>query len=146
MTSRSTARSSIRPLIGVRDTLGHQLIDADNVAISNCWLRATDCEPIELPFQAARLRKLVRVQFDHEAALIEAIAGELSEPHRREHRSLMDLCDEAYALSAQSWKRARALLRRDFAKLFRNHLVCMDQIAVVIINTASQGGTDSRRQ
>src|SRR5271157_105001 len=101
------ALPSIRPLIGVRNMLGHEIIDSDNVAISNCWLRAAYCDSIELPFQIARLRKLLQTHFNHEAALIEAIAEKLCVAHRQEHQSLLDLCDESYLLSGQIWKRAR---------------------------------------
>jgi len=139
-------RLSARRLIGVRHTLGHELIDAGNAAISDCWLRAAHCDPIELPFQTARLRKLMRIQFDREAALIEAIEEELCWCHRREHQALMGLCDEAHDLSGHAWKRARKLLRGDFARQFRNHVVCMDQVTVVMINAASPGGPLSRRQ
>ena len=105
-------RLSARRLIGVRHTLGHELIDAGNAAISDCWLRAAHCDPIELPFQTARLRKLMRIQFDRETALIEAIEEELCWCHRREHQALMGLCDEAHDLSGHAWKRAQAVARR----------------------------------
>ncbi len=131
-------RAPPRPLFGVRDTLGHAVIDRDNAAISDVWIRAAVCDPVELPFQIARLRKLLRTHFHHEAALVEAIAVELCGPHRQEHQRLIDLCSEAYGLAGDAWRQSRLLLRRDFARLYRSHVICMDQITVVMINAAAQ--------
>ncbi len=131
-------RTPPRPLFGARDTLGHAVIDGDNAAISDVWIRAAVCDPVELPFQIARLRKLLRTHFHHEAALVETIAVELCGPHRQEHQRLIDLCSEAYGLAGDAWRQSRLLLRRDFARLYRSHVICMDQITVVMINSAAQ--------
>jgi len=44
-----------RPLIGARDMLGHDAIDADHAAIGHAWLAAMQCNIIALPFHVARL-------------------------------------------------------------------------------------------
>lgn len=125
----------LRPLIGERLVLGHDLIDGDLRTIADGWLRAVTCEQIQFPFFIARMKKLMSVHFDHEAVLMRSSGGTLCECHRHEHRTLMDLCDQAAVQGVRNWSRAQSLLRNKFPKLFRNHIVGMDQFAVLFINT-----------
>jgi hemerythrin len=138
---------AIHPLIGPRHVLGHASIDADHLAIADAWLRAVSCQPIQLPFLIARLRKLMKVHFDNEAALMHLAGGALCDCHRAEHQALLRLCDQAAAASSNNWRSAQSLLRRRFAKMMRNHIACMDQIAVLFINAniaiqTGGGGTE----
>lgn len=123
----------IRPLIDERHMLGHDVIDGDHMAIADGWLRAVNCEPIQFPFLIARLKKLMRSHFDHEAALMFSSGGMLCKCHREEHLTLLDLCDQAAALNEKDWRRTQSLLRNRFLKLVREHIVGMDQIAVLFI-------------
>ena len=125
---------TVRPLIGRRDVLGHAEIDDDHLAISDCWFCAVNSEPLQFPFLIARLKKLMRVHFDHEVALMHSVGGALCECHRMEHRTMLDLCDQVSVLSTENWPRAQSLLRNKFPRLVRSHIACMDQIAVLFIN------------
>lgn len=125
-------------LIGRRHALGHAEIDADHFAIADAWGRAMQCAPIALPFHVARLRKLMRGHFDNEAALVEAAGTEFCVCHRREHDTMLALCDDVYALSERNPGRARSLLRRRMPPLVRAHIDGMDQITVLIIGRAKQ--------
>jgi hemerythrin-like metal-binding protein len=127
---------SVRPLIGKNHEVGHEAIDTDHQAIAECWKRAVSCEPIQLPFFIAYLKKLMKTHFDREAALLECAGGQLWERHREQHEMMLDLCDQANALSQTDWRKAKSLLRYRVAKLMRDHINCMDQIAAVIINTS----------
>jgi len=129
------AGRSARPLIGRQHTLGHAVIDTDHREIADWWHRAVNCEPIQFSFFVARLKKLMRDHFDHEAALMEWAGGRLCECHRREHQMLLDLCDRAAVLSRSNWRKARALLRTELPRLVREHIISMDQLAVLFINT-----------
>ncbi len=133
--------STIRPLIGPKHVLGHTLIDADHLAIADAWSRAVSCQPIQLPFLIARLRKLMKAHFDNEATLMHLAGGALCECHRTEHRALLGLCDQAAALSPDNSRRAQSLLRSRLPRMMRNHIACMDQIAVLFINTSSERQT-----
>lgn len=124
-----------RPLLGRRHRVGHDAIDFDHRAMANCWSQVVTCEQLQFPFFVARLKKLMRTHFDHEAALMAQAGGQLCECHRREHRRLLDVCEEASALSQQNWRKAQSLLRRKLPKLVREHIDSMDQIAVLFINT-----------
>jgi hemerythrin len=115
--------------------LGHAAIDLDHRAVAECWGRTVDCRPIELPFFLARLRKVMSRHFDHEALLMSRAGGRLCEFHRREHGMLLALCDEARALTERDPRRARALLRNKLARLFREHIISMDQCAVLFIHS-----------
>lgn len=123
-----------RPLFDRRHMLGHAEIDGDHMAIAEGWLRAVNCEPIAFPFFIARLKRLMKTHFDHEAALMLASGGSLCECHRKEHLGLLQLCDEASALNAGNWRQTQSLLRKTFPKLMRNHIAEMDQIAVLFLN------------
>jgi hemerythrin len=125
----------VRPLIGKQYTLGHDTIDNDIRVIASGWLCAVNCEQIQFPFLIARLKKLMRVHFDHEATLMHSAGGTLCGCHRREHQTLLDMCDQAASLSSNSWQRTQSLLANKFPKLIRDHIACMDQIAVIFINT-----------
>lgn len=128
-------RASRNRLIGGGHALGHTEIDAEHFAIADCWLEVTRCAPLALQFQIARLRKLMRNHFDHEAMLVNAAGSPFCSCHKREHEFLLSLCDKAYSLSRNNWRSARALLRGTLPGLVRQHIISMDQIAVLIINT-----------
>jgi hemerythrin len=132
---RSTAKRAVRPLLGKQHALGHEAIDRENRAIADWWLRAVNCEEIQFPFFLARLKKLLRTHFDHEAALMRQAGVPLCECHAREHRLLLELCDTGTALSRRNWRRANSLLRNKFPKLLREHIIGMDALAVLFINT-----------
>lgn len=127
-----------RTLIGPNHALGHAEIDSDHFAIADYWLQLTQCEPIAIAFHIARLRKRMRNHFNHEAALVEAAGRRLWQDHKGEHDEMLRLCDEAYELSAQNRRAARALLRSRLPRMMRNHIICMDQIAVLMIKDAAQ--------
>lgn len=127
-----------QPLIGKRHALGHAEIDADHFAIANWWMRATQCEPIALPFHIAGLRKAMRDHFGREAALVEAAGASFCACHRNEHNVLLELCDDAYALTARNLRSARTLLRNKLPRLMRDHIDTMDQIAVLMMREAAE--------
>jgi hemerythrin len=122
-------------LIARNHRLGHDAIDRDHAAIADWWSQAVSCEQIQAAFFIARLKKLMREHFEREAMLIERAGGRLCDCHKREHQLLLDLCDEAAALSGRNWRSARSLLRTKLAGLLREHILCMDQCAVLLINT-----------
>ena len=127
-----------RPLIGKNHTLGHIQIDADHFAIADWWMKAMLCEPVALPFHIAALRKTMRSHFCREATLVETTGTPFCYCHRREHNVMLELCDDAYDLSARSLRAARTLLRNKLPRLMRDHINSMDQIAVLIIRAATQ--------
>ncbi len=53
---------------------------------------------------------------------------------------LLALCDRASALSRTRWQRAQSLLRTELPKSVREHIISMDQLTVLFIN--SQGKID----
>lgn len=124
-------------LIGDRHRLGHSTIDSDHFAIGGEWLRAMRAEPAALPLHIARLRKLMRRHFESEAALVEEAGVRFCECHRQEHNAMLDVCDDAYFLARRNWKASQMRLR-ELPKLVRNHIICMDQIAVLIIDAAQR--------
>jgi len=126
----------IVPLIGRQHALGHAAIDSGHRAIADGWARAAHCEPIQFPFFLARLKKLMRSHFDDEARLIQMAGGTLCRCHDQEHRALLELCDHVGVLSDRNWRKARSLLRRDFPRMVREHITCMDSLAVLLINTS----------
>lgn len=126
----------VRPLIGKNHEVGHSAIDADHQEIAECWRRAVSCEPIQLPFFVAYLKKSMKNHFERETALLERAGAQLWGRHREQHDMLLDLCDQANALCRSDWQKAQSLLRYRVAKLMRDHINCMDQIAAVIINTS----------
>ena len=126
------------PLIGKRHALGHAEIDSDHFAIADWWMRVTQCAPIALPFHIAGLRRVMRNHFSREAALVEAAGTPFCHCHRNEHNILLELCDDAYALSTRNLWSARALLRNRMPRQIRDHINSMDQIAVLVIRAASE--------
>jgi len=123
------------PLIKPRYMLGHDVIDCDHIAIAKSWFHAAHCEFIQFPFFVARLKKLMQGHFDHEAALMGMAGGSLCCCHRREHQALLEFCDEAAALNQRDPKRASALLRDKFPRLFRTHIIESDSLAVLFIHS-----------
>jgi hemerythrin len=127
-----------RPLISASHSLGHAEIDRDHFAIADWWMKATRCAPIALPFHIAGLRRVMRNHFTREASLVEATGTPFGSGHRTEHDAMLALCDDAYALAERDWRGARRLLRDRLPRLVREHVISMDQIAVLIINEAGQ--------
>ncbi|HEY1364063.1 MAG TPA: hypothetical protein VGF60_17615 [Xanthobacteraceae bacterium] len=125
----------VRPLIGVQHRLGHVLIDSDHKEIADWWLRAVNCDQLQSAFFIARLKRLMRSHFDHEALLMQWAGGRLCECHKREHQLLLDVCDRAGALSRHNWPKAQSLLRSEMPKLVREHIISMDQLTVLFINS-----------
>jgi hemerythrin len=74
--------------------------------------------------------------FEHEAALMERAGGKLCRCHRDEHQSLLDLCDQIRELGDQSWRKTQSLLRIEFPRLVRKHILYTDQLAVLFLNTS----------
>jgi hypothetical protein len=44
-------------------------------------------------------------------------------------------------LSQYGWAKAQRLLRRDFPRHVREHIICMDQLVVLYVNTDGALGT-----
>ena len=132
---QGTATRSARPLIGRQHVLGHEVIDSDHLGIADWWLQTVNCEPVQFAFFLARLKKLMRTHFDHEAELMEQAGGLMCPCHRQEHQMLLALCDEANALNRSHWRKARSLLRSRLPKLVRQHIISMDLLTVLFINT-----------
>lgn len=129
-----------RPLLAKVHQLGHTEIDLDHRAMADCWERVVSCAPIEFPFFMARFKKAMRDHFDREAALLARAGGRLWASHQQEHRDLLALCDQASGLAEHSCRRAQSLLRNKLARLFREHVVSMDQMAVLFLNTCTPDG------
>lgn len=122
-------------MIGRQYTLGHDVIDTDHFAIADWWLRTVTCESIQFAFFMARLKKLMRTHFDHEALLMREAGSQMCECHSQEHRVLLALCDQATALGHTNLRTAQSLLRTKFPKLVREHIISMDQLTVLFINS-----------
>jgi hemerythrin len=118
--------------------LGHAAIDSDHSAIADQWLRTASCEPFQFEFFVARLKSLMRKHFEHEAALMERAGSSLCRCHRDEHQSLLDLCDQMRDMSDRSWRKTQSLLRLEFPKLVRKHVLYTDQLAVLFLNTSEK--------
>lgn len=120
-------KTMIRPI-----PLGHSIIDADHF------------EPLQFPFFLARFRKLMRDHFAREASIMMHHNSSLCECHEREHQDLLQLCDRAAQLNHHSFREARDLLRAEFPRRIREHIICMDQLLVLYINTnGSIGGSQN---
>jgi len=132
--------SRVSRLLRQQDTLGHDVIDSEHRAIGDWWQRTIRCEPVEFAFFLARLKKLMGMHFDHEAMLMQAAGGRMCECHYEEHRVLLALCEEAGVLSLGHWRKAQSLLRRDLPRLIREHIIAMDQLVVLFINTQGEIG------
>lgn len=125
-----------RNLIGKQHLLGHEVIDSEHAALAQLWQRSVQSEPRELPLHILRLRKAMERHFDHEAALMTELGGTLCRHHRDEHRMMLDLCSETYALLDRDLRKARSILRTTFPKMVRDHIKFMDQCTVLFIHTA----------
>jgi hemerythrin len=128
----------VRPLIGARHALGHDVIDCDHQAIADWWFRLVHCDEMQFPFFMARLKRLMSTHFDHEAALMQLAGGVLCGCHRQEHGLLLELCDQAVGESRRNWRKAQGLLRNRFPKMMRDHITSMDQLTVLFIHTNTQ--------
>ena len=133
------ASASVRPLNRrLRpERLGHDAIDADHQDIANCWFTAVNCPPLQFQFQIARLKKLMRSHFAREAAIMAHYDSALCACHEQDHNALLDSCNRAAQLSHHDWRKAQHLLRHEFPKMVRDHIICMDQMLVLFINTSS---------
>jgi hemerythrin len=125
----------VRPLIGPPHLLGHDMIDADHLAIADWWLRTVNCEPIQFEFYQARLKRLMRQHFDHEAMLMEEAGGRMCKCHDLEHQMMLALCERVSALGRSRWQKAQSLLRTELPRLVREHIISMDQLTVLFINS-----------
>ena len=126
-----------RPLIRSGDALGHQEIDADHLAISDAWLAAMRCAAVALPFHVARLARVMQRHFDHEASLVEATGVPFCWCHHNEHEAMLAVCREALSTCERDPRAARQLLRTRLSGQIRQHVATMDQVAVLIINSAA---------
>ena len=134
--SRRPRKALIRPVL-----LGHSAIDADHFELSKCWPQVIGATPLQFPFFLARFRKLMRDHFEREASIMRHHNSKLCECHEREHEDLLTLCDRATRLSRNSFREAQDLLRAEFPRRIREHIICMDQLLVLFINTnGSIGG------
>ncbi|HEX2654456.1 MAG TPA: hypothetical protein VHN11_12490 [Xanthobacteraceae bacterium] len=133
------AGAIIRPITRKLRTerLGHDAIDADHAEISACWFQAVNCEPIQLPFLIARLKKLMTNHFTREDAIMRHAASSLCSCHRHEHEMLLGLCDRGAKLGESDWRAAQRLLRDEFPKRVHEHIICMDQMLVLHLNVSS---------
>jgi hemerythrin len=116
------------------ERLGHDAIDADHVEISDCWFQAVNCKPIQFPFLIARLKKLMASHFTREDAIMTHAVSSLCACHRHEHEMFLGLCDRAARISKFDWRAAQRLLRDEFPKRAREHIICMDQMLVLHFN------------
>jgi hemerythrin len=143
------ARAIIRPFSRKLRTelLGHGDIDADHVEISDCWFQAVNCTPIQFPFLIARMKKLMVKHFAREDDIMARVDAALCSCHRQEHDMLIGLCDRAARLSKYDWRATQRLLRDEFPKLVREHIICMDQLLVLHLNTCGGSApTDKSRR
>lgn len=134
------AGTIIRPISRKLRTerLGHDKIDADHVEISDCWFQAVNCKPIQFPFLIARLKKLMVNHFTREDAIMRYAASSLCSCHRHEHEMLLGLCDRGARLSESDWRATQRLLRDEFPKRVREHIICMDQVLVLHLNMRNE--------
>ena len=131
-----TSVSSYRNLIGKQHLLGHATIDSEHTALAQLWQRAVACEPHELPLHLLRMRRAMEKHFEHEDALMTELGGTLCRHHREEHKRMLALCSEAYALLERDLRKARSILRTAFPKMVRDHIKFMDQCTVLFLHTA----------
>jgi hemerythrin len=130
----------VRPLLGRQHPLGHGAIDSDHLAIADWWQQTVRCQPIQFAFFMARLKKLMRIHFEHEVRLMREAGGEMCACHRHEHQMLLELCDQAGALGRSNWTEAQSLLRTKLPRLVREHIISMDLFTVMFINTQNKIG------
>lgn len=131
--AREIVRPFNRKLLPAR--LGHEAIDSDHMEISNCWYRAVNCGPLQFPFLIARMKKAMQKHFARESEIMRRFDRSLPVCHQIEHDLLLHFCDNVAKLSQHSWAKAQVLLRRDFPRRIREHIICMDQLVVLCVNT-----------
>ena len=131
----TSARSPRLPKALYPERLGHDQIDSDHLEITTCWSRLVSCQPIQFPFLMARLKRLMRNHFAREQEIMRQHNSTLCACHQQEHENLLGLCDEAARLNESDWRAARSLLKAEFPKRVREHIICMDQLLVLFINT-----------
>lgn len=136
--SRRPRKSMIRAV-----PLGHSVIDRDHLELSKGWSEVASATPLQFPFFLARFRKLMRNHFEREARIMTDFKSTLCECHEREHRDLLELCDRAAQLNRESFHAAQDLLRAELPRRIREHIICMDQLLVLFIN--SNGSTGEER-
>ena len=117
------------------ERLGHEVIDSDHMEISKSWFRAVNCVPLQFPFLIARMQKLMGKHFAHEVEIMGRFNSSLPGCHQREHDALLRFCDNVKSVSQYNWAQAQQLLRRDFPRHVREHIICMDQLLVLCVNT-----------
>ena len=122
------------------ERLGHEAIDSDHMEISNCWYRTVNCGPLQFPFLIARMKKLMQEHFAREVEIMRRFDRSLPACHQIEHDLLLRFCADAAKLSEYSWAKAQLLLRRDFPRHVREHIICMDQLVVLYVNTDGELG------
>ncbi len=122
------------------ERLGHEVIDSDHMEISNCWYRTVNCGPLQFPFLIARMKKMMQKHFAREAEIMRRFDRSLPVCHQTEHDLLLRFCDNAAKLSQYSWAKAQQLLRHDFPRHVREHIICMDQLVVLCVNTHGELG------
>jgi hypothetical protein len=72
--------------------------------------------------------------------------GRICECHSHEHQTMLALYDRASTVSRCHWRRARALLRWELPKLFREHIISSDQFTVLFLNSQNKWpGRDDRK-
>ena len=84
-------------------------IDAEHAAIGEAWLATMRCRVVALPFHVARLAKVMRQHFDHEARLVEAAGTPFCWCHHNEHEAMLAVCGEALSTAEHDPRKARAL-------------------------------------
>ncbi len=119
------------PLLGRQHVLGDPVLDSGYSAIATCWAQAVTCERMQFPLIIARLNKLLRSLHENEHVLVEKAGVNLCSCHEDEHDTLLAVCREARETERRNWRRAQALLRNRFRRLFREHVICMDAISVL---------------
>ena len=139
----SMATSTIRPFNRklLLEQLGYEAIDSDHMEISNSWFRAVNCVPLQFPFLIARMKKLMQRHFAREAEIMTRLDSTLCACHQREHDALLRFCDNTAKVSQYNWTQAQRFLRRDFPGHIREHIVCMDQLLVICVNTGGEIGS-----
>jgi len=126
--------------------LGHSVLDRDHLELSRSWSEVASASPLQFPFFLARFRKLMRNHFEREARIMTDHRTTLCECHEREHRDLLQICDRAAEMNRHDFLAARDLLRAELPRRIREHIICMDQMLVLFINTNGPTGgerTDS---
>jgi hemerythrin len=86
------------------------------------------------------MKKLMQKHFAREAEIMRYFDRSLPVCHQTEHDLLLRFCDNAAKLSQNSWAKAQGLLRRDFPRHVREHIICMDQLVVLCVNTHGELG------